>query len=326
MALMNLLEAVNHTLDQQMTLNKDIILYGEDIGYGGGVFRTTAGLQKNHGNERVIDTPIAEAGIVGSAIGMAIGGLRPIVEIQFSGFLFPAYNELVTHAARMRNRSRGRFYLPMVVRMPYGGGVRALEHHSESLETLIAHIPGLKLVIPSTPYDAKGLLTAAIKDNDPVIFMEPKRIYRAFRQEVPEEEYEIPLGKARIVRPGNRITVVAWGAMVREVENAIKLLDDENVVELIDLRTIAPFDKETIIESVKKTGRILIVHEAVKSFGPAAEIMASVNEKAFYYLEAAPARLTGFDITVPLARGEHYHLVDPKKIVNEIKRILSLKA
>jgi pyruvate dehydrogenase E1 component beta subunit len=326
MALMNLLEAINHTLDQQMTLNKDIVLYGEDVGYGGGVFRTTAGLQKNHGEERVIDTPIAEAGIVGSAIGMAIGGLRPIVEIQFSGFLFPAYNELVTHAARMRNRSRGRFYLPMVVRMPYGGGVRALEHHSESLETLIAHIPGLKLVIPSTPYDAKGLLTAAIKDNDPVIFMEPKRIYRAFRQEVPEEEYEIPLGKARIVRPGNRITVVAWGALVREVENAIKLLDDENAVELIDLRTIAPFDKETIIESVKKTGRILVVHEAVKSFGPAAEIIASVNEKAFYYLEAAPARLTGFDITVPLARGEHYHIVDAKKIVTEINRILSLKA
>ena len=209
--------------------------------------------------------------------------------------------------------------------MPYGVA-SGFGHHSESLETLIAHIPGLKLVIPSTPYDAKGLLTAAIKDNDPVIFMEPKRIYRAFRQEVPEEEYEIPLGKARIVRPGNRITVVAWGALVREVENAIKLLDDENAVELIDLRTIAPFDKETIIESVKKTGRILVVHEAVKSFGPAAEIIASVNEKAFYYLEAAPARLTGFDITVPLARGEHYHIVDAKKIVTEINRILSLKA
>ena len=216
----------------------------------------------------MIDTPIAEAAIIGSAIGMAAGGLRPVAEIQFSGFLFPGYNELVTHAARMQNRSRGRWFLPMVVRMPYGGGVRALEHHSESLETLIAHIPGLKLVIPSTPYDAKGLLTAAIKDNDPVVFMEPKRIYRAFKQEVPEEEYEIPLGKAKIVRPGNRITVVAWGAMVREVENAIKLLGDEKAVELIDLRTIAPFDKEAVIGSVKKTGRILIVHEAVNLSDP----------------------------------------------------------
>lgn len=326
MALMNLLEAINHTLDQQMTLNPDVVLFGEDVGQAGGVFRTTAGLQKKHGEHRVIDTPIAEAAIIGSAIGMAAGGLRPVAEIQFSGFLFPGYNELVTHAARMRNRSRGRWYLPMVVRVPYGGGVRALEHHSESLETLIAHIPGLKLVIPSTPYDAKGLLTAAIKDNDPVVFMEPKRIYRAFKQEVPEEEYEIPLGKAKIVRPGNRITVVAWGAMVREVENAIKLLGDEKAVELIDLRTIAPFDKEAVIGSVKKTGRILIVHEAVKSFGPAAEIIASVNEEAFYYLEAPPARLTGYDITVPLARGEHFHMVDSRKIAREIKKILSLKA
>ncbi|MFY9422046.1 MAG: alpha-ketoacid dehydrogenase subunit beta [Acholeplasmataceae bacterium] len=325
MALMNLLEAINHTLDQQLTLNDDVVLFGEDVGLAGGVFRTTADLQKKHGEKRVFDTPISEAAIIGSAIGMAVGGLRPVAEIQFSGFLFPGYNELVTHAARMRNRSRGRWFLPMVVRMPYGGGVRALEHHSESLETLIAHIPGLKLVIPSTPYDAKGLLTAAIKDNDPVVFMEPKRIYRAFRQEVPEEEYEIPLGKARIVRPGSRITVVAWGAMVRETENALKLLGDADA-ELIDLRTIAPFDKETIIDSVKKTGRILIVHEAVKSFGPAAEIIASVNEEVFYHLEVPPARLTGFDITVPLARGEHYHMVDPKRIAREIKRMLSLKA
>ncbi len=326
MALLNLLEAINRTLDQQMELDPSIVLYGEDVGFGGGVFRTTAGLQKKFGEDRVIDTPIAEGAIIGSAIGMAIGGLRPIAEIQFSGFMFSGYNELVTHAARMRNRSRGRYQLPMVVRMPYGGGVRALEHHSESLETLFAHIPGLKLIIPSTPYDAKGLLASAIKDNDPVIYMEPKKIYRAFKQEVPDEEYLIPLGKAKIVRPGKKITVVAWGSLVREVENAIKLLDDQDAVELIDLRTISPFDKETIINSVKKTGRILVVHEAVKSFGPAAEIIASVNEKAFYYLEAAPARLTGFDITVPLARGEHYIIIDSKRIANEIKRILSLRA
>ncbi|MDD4000287.1 MAG: alpha-ketoacid dehydrogenase subunit beta [Bacilli bacterium] len=326
MALLNLLEAVNQTLDQQMGLDPNIILLGEDIGLSGGVFRTTSGLQKKYGEERVIDTPIAEAAIIGSAIGMTIGGMKPIAEIQFSGFMFSGYNELVTHAARMRNRSRGKYPLPLVVRMPYGGGVRALEHHSESLETLFGHIPGLKLVIPSTPYDAKGLLASAIKDNDPVIFMEPKKIYRAFKQEVPEDAYYIPLSKAKIVRSGKKITVVAWGSLVREVENAIKFLDDVEAVELIDLRTIAPFDKETIINSVKKTGRILVVHEAVKSFGPAAEIIATVNEKAFYYLEAAPHRLTGFDITVPLARAEHYFMVDSKRIAFEIKKILSLKA
>jgi pyruvate dehydrogenase E1 component beta subunit len=326
MAVRTLLDAINHTLDQQMEKDSSIVVYGEDVGVVGGVFRTTAGLQVKYGTDRVFDTPIAEAAIIGSSIGMAINGLKPVVEIQFSGFMFPGYNQIVTHLARYRNRSRGKYNLPVVVRMPYGGGVRALEHHSESLEVLFASIPGLKLVIPSTPYDAKGLLTAAIKDPDPVIFMEPKRIYRAFKQEVPDEEYEIPLGKARVVKQGSDITVVAWGALVRDVENALKLLGDEVDVELIDLRTIAPFDRDTIIDSVKKTGRILVVTEAVKSFGPAAEIMAVVNEKAFYYLEAAPARLTGFDITIPLPKGEHHHAIDPKQIAKEIKKIVELKA
>lgn len=326
MAVRTVLEAINQTLDQQMEKDKSVVVYGEDVGFVGGVFRTTAGLQEKYGKERVFDTPIAEAAIIGSSIGMAINGLRPVVEIQFSGFMFPGYNQIVTHLARYRNRSRGKYNLPVVVRMPYGGGVRALEHHSESLEVLFASIPGLKLVVPSTPYDAKGLLTAAIKDNDPVIFFEPKKIYRAFKQEVPDEEYTVPIGKARIVKQGSDITVVTWGALVREAEAAIKLLGDDIDVELIDLRTIAPFDKETIIESVKKTGRILVVTEAVKSFGPAAEIMATVNEKAFFHLEAAPARLTGFDVTIPLPKGEHHFIVDSKRIAAEIKKIMAIKA
>jgi pyruvate dehydrogenase E1 component beta subunit len=326
MALLNILEAVNKAMEQQLKNDDSVVIFGEDAGFEGGVFRATQGLQKQFGEDRVFDTPISEAAIIGSAIGMAINGLRPIAEIQFSGFMFPGFNQIAVHAARYRNRSRGRYNLPMVVRMPYGGGIRALEHHSESLEVMFASIPGLKLVIPSTPYDAKGLLTAAIKDNDPVIFMEPKRIYRAFKQEVPEEEYIVPIGKAKIVKPGKDITVVAWGALVREVEKAVKDLEAEGIsVELIDLRTIAPMDRETIIDSVKKTGRFLVVTEAVKSFGPAAELLALVNEKAFVYLEAAPARLTGFDITVPLPKGEHHFMIDPKRIAYEIRKIVRFK-
>ncbi|HHX00163.1 MAG TPA: alpha-ketoacid dehydrogenase subunit beta [Acholeplasmataceae bacterium] len=326
MAVRSLLEAINHTLDQQMEKDPSIVVYGEDVGNLGGVFRTTAGLQAKFGKDRVFDTPIAEAAIMGSAIGMAINGLKPIAEIQFSGFMFPGFNQIATHMARYRNRSRGRYNLPIVVRMPFGGGVKALEHHSESLEVLFASIPGLKLVIPSTPYDAKGLLTAAINDPDPVIFMEPKRIYRAFKQEVPEEEYEIPLGKANVVQEGTDITVVTWGSLVHDTMNAVKTLEDEISVEVIDLRTIAPLDRETIVESVKKTGRVLVVTEAVKSFGPAAEIMALVNEKAFFHLEAAPTRLTGFDITVPLAKGEHHHMIDAKQIAREIRKVVAQKA
>jgi pyruvate dehydrogenase E1 component beta subunit len=323
MALINILEAVNKTLEQQMEKDPTVVVLGEDVGFEGGVFRATAGLQQKFGEERSFDTPLAEAGIIGASIGMAINGLKPVAEIQFSGFMFPAYNQIVTHAARYRNRSRGKYNLPMVIRMPYGGGIRALEHHSESLETLFAHIPGLKLVIPSTPYDAKGLLTAAIKDPDPVIFMEPKRIYRAFKQEVPDEEYIVPIGKAKIVREGSDITVVAWGALVREVEKAIKMVEEDGIsVELIDLRTIAPMDRETVISSVQKTGRFLVVHEAVKSFGPGAELISIVNEKAFLSLEAPPTRLTGFDITVPLPKGEHHHMIDPQRIAYEIKKVV----
>jgi pyruvate dehydrogenase E1 component beta subunit len=322
MAVLTLLDAINQALDQKMAEDSRVVVYGEDTGFEGGVFRVTAGLQKKYGEDRVFDTPIAEAAITGSAIGMAINGLIPVAEIQFDGFVFPGMTEIVTHMARFRNRTRGAFGLPIVVRFPVGGGIRALEHHSESLETLLGHIPGLKVVIPSTPYDAKGLMISAIEDPDPVIFMEPKRIYRAGKQEVPEEMYRIPIGKAKVVKEGNDVTVVAWGAIVREVEKAVKLLEDDNIsVEIIDLRTINPIDTETIINSVKKTGRFVVVQEAVKTYGPGAELITLVNEKAFLYLEAAPARVTGFDITVPLAKGEQYHFVQPERIAAEIKKV-----
>ena len=328
MAILNILDAVNQALDQKLASDPNVVVYGEDVGLEGGVFRTTAGLQKKYGEDRVFDTPISEAAIVGSAVGMAMNGLKPVVEIQFDGFVLPALNQIIAHVARMRNRSRGKYNLPLVIRMPYGGGIRALEHHSESLESIFGHIPGLKVVIPSTPYDTKGLLLSAMNDSDPVIFLEPKRIYRAFKQEVPEEEYMVPIGKARIVKPGQDITVVCWGAMVREVEKAAKIVEEKsNVnVEIIDLRTISPIDEETIINSVKKTGRILVVHEAYKSYGPGAEIVSLVNEKAFVYLEAAPARLAGFDVTVPLPRGENHFLIEPKRIAYEIQKVVDFKA
>ncbi|MFW5889391.1 MAG: alpha-ketoacid dehydrogenase subunit beta [Bacillota bacterium] len=325
MAVKTILQALNEALDQAMETDDSVVVYGEDVGFEGGVFRTTAGLQKKYGEERVFDTPIAEAAIIGSAVGMAINGLKPVVEMQFSGFSLPGYNQVVSHVARFRNRSRGKYHLPMVVRMPYGGGVRALEHHSESLETLYAHIPGLKLVIPSTPYDAKGLMMAAINDPDPVIFMEPKRIYRAFKQDIPDEPYEVEIGKARMVKEGKDVTIIAWGALVREVEKAMEKVDNIDA-EIIDLRTIAPLDTETIINSVKKTGRVLIVHEAYKSFGPAAEIISKINEEAFFYLEAAPKRLTGFDVTIPLPKGEHHFIIDPKQIAYELKKLMTEKA
>ncbi|SCZ06498.1 alpha-ketoacid dehydrogenase subunit beta [Alkaliphilus peptidifermentans] len=323
MPLMNILNAVNHALDHEMERDKTVVVYGEDVGHEGGVFRATVGLQQKYGKERCFDSPLAEAGIVGSAIGMAVNGLKPVVEMQFSGFILPAINQIIAHAARMRNRSRGKYHLPMVIRTPYGGGIRALEHHSENLEAIFAHTPGLKVVIPSTPYDTKGLLLAAIRDPDPVIFLEPKRIYRAFKQEVPEDDYVIPIGKAKIVKEGKDVTVVTYGAMVSQVQEAVKQLEKEGIaVELIDLRTISPIDKDTIIKSVKKTGRFVAVHEAVKSFSVSAELISIVNEEAFLYLEAPPTRITGFDITVPLPRGEHHYLINPDRIVSKIKEIV----
>lgn len=323
MALLTIIGAINETLKSEMAQNENIVVFGEDVGFEGGVFRATVGLQKEFGKERCFDTPLAEAGIIGAAVGMAMNGLRPVPEIQFSGFMLPAYNQIVGHVARMRNRSRGKYPMPLVIRMPYGGAIRALEHHSESPEVLFSHIPGLQVVIPATPYDAKGLLLSALRGQDPVIFMEPKRIYRAFKQEVPEEDYTIPIGKAKILRQGRHITVVSWGALVREAQKAIALLEEENIdVELIDLRTISPLDRETVIQSVRKTGRFLVVHEAVKSFGPGAELISVVNEGAFLYLEAPPTRLTGFDITVPLPKGEGHFILSPERIADKIRSIV----
>lgn len=323
MLVINLIEAITNALDVEMGLDDTVLVYGEDVGFEGGVFRATKGLQAKYGEKRCFDSVLAESSIVGSGIGMAINGLKPVVEIQFSGFMFPGYNQIVTHAARMRNRSRGVYTVPMVIRMPYGGGVRALEHHSESLETLFAHIPGLKVVIPSTPYDAKGLLIAAIRDPDPVIFLEPKKIYRAFKQEVPEEDYTIPIGKAKVLKSGNDLTVVSWGAMVRDVEKAIELLEAEgHSIEHIDLRTISPIDKSALLDSVKKTGRFAVVHEAAQSFGPGAELITIINEGAFLYLEAPPTRVAAPDIVLPLPKGEHHYSIGINQIKDELKKVL----
>jgi pyruvate dehydrogenase E1 component beta subunit len=254
---------------------------------------------------------------------MAINGLKPVVEMQFMGFSYPAFNQIISHVARMRNRTRGGYTVPMVIRAPYGGGIRALEHHSESTEAIYAQIPGLKVVIPSTPYDAKGLLIAAIRSGDPVMFLEPKRIYRAFKQEVPEEAYEIPLGKARIVEEGEDVTIVAWGAMVRDVQKASELVKEKGInPEIIDLRTISPIDRETIIESVKKTGRLIVVHEAPKTLGVGSEIVAIANEKAFLYLEAPPTRVTGFDTIFPLPKGEMHYIPSPERIAKSIEEVV----
>jgi len=317
----NNVQAVQQALQNEMALDPTVVVYGEDVGYEGGVFRATVGLQEEFGKSRSFDTPLAESAIVGTAVGMAINGFKPVVEMQFMGFIYPAVNQIVSHVSRYRNRTRGQRSMPIVIRAPYGGGIRALEHHSESTEAMFAHIPGLKVVIPSTPYDTKGLLIAAIRDPDPVLFLEPKRIYRAFRQEIPEEAYELPIGKAKIVQEGDDITIVAWGAMMPEVQKAVESLEDISA-EIIDLRTISPMDRETIVASVQKTGRILVVHEAAKSFGAGAEIISVVNEKAFLSLEAPPTRLTGFDTIFPLPRGEKHYLPTPERIRAKIKEVV----
>ncbi len=321
---MNIVNAVNDALDIKLKEDNNVIVYGQDVGVEGGVFRVTENLQKKYGVERVFDSPLAESGIIGTAVGMAAAGLRPVVEIQFDGFVLPGLNQLFAHAARMRNRSRGRYPMPIVIRIPFGGGINALDHHSESLEAMFGHIPGLKVVIPSSPHDAKGLLISAIECNDPVVFFEPKRIYRAIKQEVSEEKFSIPIGKASVLSQGKDITIVSYGAMVREVQKAmIKAKEVGISVELIDLRSIYPIDRETIIESVKKTGRIMTVTESVRSFGVASEITQIVVEDAFLYLEAPPKRVSPFDVIVPLPKGEHHYMVTPEQIFYEIERTVN---
>jgi pyruvate dehydrogenase E1 component beta subunit len=324
MAKLNMVEALNLALREELERDSRVIIFGEDVGKEGGVFRVTDGLQKKFGPDRVIDTPLAELAIAATALGMAVYGLRPIGEIQFEGFLYPCLDQINNHIGRLRNRSRGRFTCPLVIRTPYGGGIHAPEHHSDSPEAILAHIPGIKVVIPSTPYEAKGLLLSSIRDPDPVIFMEPKRIYRAIREEVPEGDYTIPLGKARLVQEGKDVTVIAYGAMLREALNAAEQLKGDKIdPEIIDLRTISPMDVETIVTSIKKTGRGVIVHEAPKTCGLAAEIIALINEKAFLSLQAPIERVTGFDIPVPLMKTEHYDLPNPKRIVMAVKKVMS---
>jgi len=319
MPAMNLVQAITSALDFKLADDPHVLVFGEDAGLEGGVFRVTQGLQEKHGERRVFDTPLSESVIMGAGLGMAVAGLRPVLEIQFCGFIYPAMNQLVTHVSRMRNRTRGTFTVPLTVRLPYGGGIQALELHSESMEAMLAHVPGLQVVIPSTPYDAKGLLISAIESEDPVLFLEPKKVYRAFRQEVPEEPYRIPLGKASVVQAGTRITLVAYGAMMRVARQAVELAAKEGIsVELVDLRSIYPLDTETLLDSVRKTGRLAVLHEGPTSFGVAAELIARVNEEALYWLEAPPRRITGFDTIMPLPMGEHHYMPTPERVLYEL--------
>ncbi|WP_018131968.1 alpha-ketoacid dehydrogenase subunit beta [Effusibacillus pohliae] len=298
---LTMLQAIREAMDQKLTDDPRVMLLGEDIGVNGGVFRATEGLIEKYGAERVVDTPLAESGIVGTAIGLALNGMIPVVEIQFLAFIYPGFEQVVSHAARMRYRTRGQFSVPMVIRTPYGAGIRGPELHSESVETFFAHTPGLKVVVPATPYDAKGLLISAIEDPDPVVFLEPTKIYRAFSEEVPEEMYRVPIGKARVVQEGSDLSIFAWGAMLRVAMKAAADIEREKgwSCEVIDLRTLYPLDRDCIIGSVKKTGRALIVHEAHKTAGMAAEIIALINDEALLYLKAPIRRITGFDVPVP---------------------------
>ena len=317
---LTLVQAVRDGLRDEMARDDSVVVMGEDVGKNGGVFRATEGLYDEFGEDRVIDTPLAEAGIAGTAVGMAAYGMRPVAEMQFMGFIYPAFDQIVSHAARLRTRSRGRFTCPLVVRAPYGGGIRAPEHHSESTEAFFAHMPGLKVVIPSTPYDTKGLLASAIRDPDPVVFLEPKLIYRSFREEVPDEPYEVPIGEAKVRREGSDVSVYTWGAMTRPTLEAAEELAGEGIdAEVVDLRTISPLDEETVVESFKKTGRAVVVHEAPKSGGLGAEIAATIQEEALLYQEAPVERVTGFDTPFPLYALEDYYLPEPARIKEGIR-------
>ena len=325
MSKLTMVEAVNLALSQEMERDENVCMLGEDIGVNGGVFRATKDLQKEHGEERVMDTPLAECGIVGTAVGMAVYGVRPVVEIQFSGFTMQAFDQIEQNMARLRNRTRGKYTVPVVLRTPYGGGIRAVEHHSESREAYWVHTPGLKVVIPSSPRNARALLAASIRDDDPIIFYEPKAVYRAFREEVPDEPEVMELGKAEIVCEGTDLTLISYGAMMRPCKEAVQdLAEDHNIhVELIDLLTISPMDTETLCASVQKTGRCVIVHEGQRTCGIASEIIARLNEHAFEFLEAPIKRITGFDVPFPYFQVEEHFLPESEEIVLAIKETLA---
>jgi len=325
MAKMTMVEALNLALKQEMEKDDSVVLLGQDIGPDGGVFRVTDHLIDQFGADRVLDTPLAESAIVGMSVGMAIYGLKPVCEIQFSGFSYQNFHQLENHAARMRWRTRGRLTVPMVMRAPYGGGVRALEHHSESRETYWAHTPGLKLVIPSGPRNARALLVSAIRDPDPVIFYEAKALYRAFREEVPETEESLPIGKANVVRTGDDVTIITYGAMLRPALEAAEELQKKGGIkaEVIDLLTLSPLDESLMVTSVKKTGRAVVVHEAPRSFGPGAEIVTRLLEGAFYYLEAPIERVTGFDLIIPYFSREKSYLPSVARIAKAARKTLN---
>ncbi len=323
MAELNVAQALNAALDTALAADPQVMLLGEDVGRTGGVFRVTDGLQRKHGEARVVDTPVAESGIVGAALGLAIGGMRPVAEIQFLGFAYPGYDQLVSHVGRIRHRSRHRFTAPLVVRIPYGGGIGAAEHHSESTEAVFTHTPGLKVVVPSRPYDAKGLLLAAIEDPDPVVFLEPIRSYRAVREDIPDEAYTVALGEAAVEQEGGDVTIVAYGAAMRDARAAAADLAATGVgVDLIDLRTLVPLDAATVLESIEKTGRLVVVQEGHRTAGFAAELAALAAERALYSLAAPVERVTGWDTVVPLRRAEHHYIPDAARIMAAARRAL----
>ncbi|MDH3731423.1 MAG: alpha-ketoacid dehydrogenase subunit beta [Acidimicrobiia bacterium] len=316
--------AINAGLAEALETDDRVILLGEDVGTTGGVFRVTDGLADKYGAARVVDTPVAESGIVGAAFGMAVAGLRPVVEIQFMGFSYPAFDQLISHVSRIRNRSQHRFTAPLVVRVPYGGGIGAAEHHSESTEAIYAHTPGLKVVVASRPRDAKGLLAAAIADPDPVVFLEPIRLYRSIKEEVPPEPYSVPIGLAAVERSGADITLVSWGAMMREVREAADQLEVDGIdAEVIDLRSLVPLDADTVVESVTKTGRAVIVQEAPRTAGFASEVAAMIGERALYSLAAPVERVTGWDTIVPLRRTEDHYIPSVHRVLAAARRALS---
>ena len=315
---LNMVQAINLALREEMQRDSSVVILGEDVGRDGGVFRVTEGLLELFGDERIIDTPLAESVIVGAAIGMAAYGLKPVAEIQFMGFIYPTIDQIFSHASRIRNRTRGRFTCPMVVRTPYGVGIKAPDLHSESTEALFCHMPGVKVVVPSTPYNAKGLLISSIRDPDPVIFLESTRLYRLIKEDVPEGEYAVPLGKARIVREGKDVTVIAWGSMLHRTLQAVEEFD----AEVIDLMTLSPLDEETIFKSVKKTGRVVIVHEAPKTCGFGAELSATIAEDAMLYLKAPIMRVTGYDVVTPLPKLEDYYMPTVERIRKGIEEVM----
>ena len=320
---MTLIQAINDAMRLMLEEDDRTVILGEDIGKNGGVFRATEGLQEAFGEDRVIDTPLSEAGIIGTSIGLAVNGFRPIAEIQFLGFIYPAYEQIMTHVSRIRMRSMSRFTVPMVIRAPYGAGIRAPEIHSDSTETLFTHMPGIKVVCPSSPYDAKGLLIAAMEDPDPVLVLEPMKNYRSKREEVPVGKYTVEIGKGKLVREGADVTLIAWGAMVTIAEKAAEQAKEKGIsCEIIDLRTLYPIDSEMIAESVKKTTRAVIIHEAHHTGGLGNDIISIINDTAFLYLRAPVERITGFDVPVPFFSLEEHYLPTPARVVEGIEKVL----